>query len=214
MSKKNRNREALIDIYNAGQEILAFTDGISQQDLELNKEKRNATLYSIQIIGEATKRLSTEFRQTNAHIPWRKMAGMRDKIVHEYNKTDLNLVWEVARYGIPKLLEQIEVFLPEKSEPISSSTYKLYAQNSQQRGLAGAKEIAMSAFADGVEREQIIEMLSQNNSAYQDLVAVGGEKTAQKVVVQKAEVELKLRREAMSSESQEVENKQSKSKGL
>ena len=60
MSKKNRDIEALIDIYNAGQEILKFTDGVSQQELKLNREKWNATLYSIQVIGEATKKLSPE----------------------------------------------------------------------------------------------------------------------------------------------------------
>lgn len=68
MSKKNRDTEALIDIYNAGKDILKFTAGISQEQLELNKEKSNATLYSIQIVGGATKKLSPQFRQDNKHI--------------------------------------------------------------------------------------------------------------------------------------------------
>ena len=112
MNKRNRNEEALIDIYNAANDILSFTDGITKKDLEINKMRLNATLYSIQIIGEATKRLSLEFRKANPEIPWKKMAGMRDKIVHDYNRINLNLIWEVATQEIPKLREQIKILLP------------------------------------------------------------------------------------------------------
>ncbi len=112
MNKKNRDEEALIDIYNAVNDILSFTDGITKKNLEIDKMRVNATLYSIQIIGEATKRLSSEFRQVNPEIPWKKMAGMRDKIVHDYNRINLNLIWEVATQEIPKLREQIKILLP------------------------------------------------------------------------------------------------------
>ncbi len=135
---------------------------------------------------------------------------MRDKIVHEYNKTDLNLVWEVAKYEIPQLLKQIEVFLPAKSLEKLVEPYELYSQGSNQKGLAKAVGIASNAFADGVERQQVIEMLSQNNSAYQDLIAIAGEKTAEKLVVQKAEIELKLKLESIPSKSQSFDPSQSK----
>ncbi|MEL6440971.1 MAG: DUF86 domain-containing protein [Cyanobacteria bacterium J06621_8] len=114
MSKKNRDLESLIDIYNAGTEIAIFIDRVDKQDFQLDKQKINATLYSLQIIGESTKRLSAEFRQANSYIPWRDMAGMRDKIVHDYNETDLDIVWDVATQEIPKLLEQIKNFLPKE----------------------------------------------------------------------------------------------------
>ena len=140
------------------------------------------------------------------------MAGMRDKIVHEYNKTDLNLVWEVATREIPKLLEQIKVFLPEKSLNELVETYERYSSDSQKKGLAKAKEIAKNALADGVEREKIIEMLTQNNSAYQDLLAIAGKKITEKIIIQKAEVESKLKPES-SSQSPEINQSHSKRKG-
>jgi len=65
---KNRDEESLVDIYNAGTDIIIFTGRVDKQDFQSNREKLNATLYSIQVIGESTKRLSTEFRQTNSHI--------------------------------------------------------------------------------------------------------------------------------------------------
>ena len=114
MSNKNRDEEALIDIYNAVNEVLDFTNRITKKDLEIDKMRLNATLYSIQVIGEATKRLSTDFRQDHPEIPWKRIAGMRDKIVHDYNKIKLNLVWEVATQEVPKLLEQIKILLPKK----------------------------------------------------------------------------------------------------
>lgn len=193
MSKKNRDTEALIDIYNAGKDILKFTSGISQEQLELNKEKSNATLYSIQIIGEATKKLSPEFRQDNKHIQWRKMAGMRDKIVHDYNEINFNLVWKVAKDEIPRLLEQIKGFLPEKPEIAAPNIYEQYASESNKVGLARTKEIATKAFSNGIKRAEIIEMLSQNDSAYQDLLKVADSNTAEKLIVKKAEMESKLK---------------------
>lgn len=212
MSKKNRDRESLIDIYNAGTEITMFIDRIDKQNFQSDKEKLNATLYSIQIIGEATKRLSLEFRQANSHIPWRKMAGMRDKIVHEYNKTDLNLVWKVAKHEIPQLLEQIKVLLPEKPVERSDSPYELYSKGLAQKGLAQAKEIAKNALIDGVKREKIIEMLTQSNSAYQDLLAIAGKETTEKIIIQKAELEIKLKPESFT-QSDEIDRSQSKRKG-
>ncbi|MGV2831404.1 HepT-like ribonuclease domain-containing protein [Myxosarcina sp. GI1(2024)] len=211
MSKKNRDLESLIDIYNAGSDILAFTDGINKEDLQLDREKRNATLYSIQIVGEATKRLSLEFRQANSHIPWRDIAGMRDKIVHEYNKIDLNIVWEVATQEIPKLLEQIEDFLPQESSSELVDSYELYSKNSDKKGLARAVEIAKNALADGVKRETVVEMLTQNNSAYRDLLAVAGKETTEKIIIQQAEVEGELKPES-STQSSDIKRSPSKRK--
>lgn len=191
MSKKNRDIEALIDIYNAGQDILKFTDGVSQQELKLNREKWNATLYSIQVIGEATKKLSPEFQQANNHIPWQDMKGMRNKIVHEYNKTDLRSVWEVAKYDIPELMEQIEGFLPEKPKPILLDGYELYASESNKVGLARTKEIATKAFSKGMKKAEIIDMLNQNDSDYQSLLKVTDSQTAEKLIIEKAEMESK-----------------------
>ena len=114
MSSKNRDLEALIDIYDAASNVVSFTDDATFDNFKTNLEKQSATLYQIQIIGEATKKLSLEFREAHSHIPWKQMAGMRDIIAHDYNKVDLGTVWDVARNNIPKLLQQIKVLIPEK----------------------------------------------------------------------------------------------------
>jgi uncharacterized protein with HEPN domain len=107
-----RDSESLIDIERAARRILRYIKGINRAELETNDEKVSAILYQITIIGEATKRLSQEFRQQYAEIPWREIAGMRDVIVHEYDQVDLDVVWDVVQNKLPELLTLLEPLLP------------------------------------------------------------------------------------------------------
>ncbi len=111
----NRNNASILDIYNAIQRILKFTDGIAKYDLAANEEKQSAILYQIIIIGEATKRLSTEFRNYHSHIPWKDIAGMRDILAHQYDRVNLNTLWDVIQSDIPELLALIEPLLPNSN---------------------------------------------------------------------------------------------------
>ncbi|MDJ1175612.1 HepT-like ribonuclease domain-containing protein [Roseofilum capinflatum] len=103
-----RDRESLIDIINAIQRILRYTNGVSRSELENNDEKLSAILYQITIIGEATKRLSQEVRQKYPQIPWREMAGMRDVIVHEYDRLDFEIIWDIVANRLTDLLTMLE----------------------------------------------------------------------------------------------------------
>lgn len=68
----------------------------------------------ITIIGEATKRLSKDFREQHPTIPWKEIAGMRDVITHDYNEVDLDEVWTIINENPPQLLAYIEpLTLPE-----------------------------------------------------------------------------------------------------
>jgi uncharacterized protein with HEPN domain len=60
------------------------------------------------VIGEATKRISSEFRAQNPEIPWKDMVRMRDWVFHAYDRIDLDIVWDVAQNKIPQLLAQLE----------------------------------------------------------------------------------------------------------
>lgn len=106
----------MLDIFRAGQRVLEFAQGLSRADLETDILRLSAILYQIQIVGEATKRLSTEFRSQYPEIPWGRVAGMRDIIAHQYDRLDLDVVWTVIQDSIPELLTMITPLLPE--EPI------------------------------------------------------------------------------------------------
>lgn len=106
-----RDNESLIDIERAARRVLRYTTGCDRASLETNDEKVSAILYQITIIGEATKRLSQDFRQQHPEIPWREIAGMRDVIVHEYDQVDLDVVWDVIQNKLPELLISLQPLL-------------------------------------------------------------------------------------------------------
>ncbi len=70
-------------------------------------------MYQIAIIGEATKRLSQEYRSKYPEIPWTLMAGMRDKLVHDYDNLDLERIWITVKKAIPDLLNKFSPLLEE-----------------------------------------------------------------------------------------------------
>jgi uncharacterized protein with HEPN domain len=107
-----RDNESLIDIERAIRRILRYTDKISWAELEVNDEKVSAILYQIAVIGEATKRLSQEFRQQHPEIPWRDIAGMRDVLIHKYDQVDFDVIWDVVQSKLPELLTLLEPLLP------------------------------------------------------------------------------------------------------
>ncbi|MDX2034347.1 MAG: DUF86 domain-containing protein [Blastocatellia bacterium] len=73
----------------------------------------DATIRQLEIIGEATKQLSMELRDSHAEIPWRRIAGLRDVLIHDYMGVDLDAVWEVTQGHLPALKEQVETILAE-----------------------------------------------------------------------------------------------------
>ncbi len=103
-----RDKASLIDIINAAKRIQKFTENINKSVLAANEEKQSAILYQVIIIGEATKRLSSDFREKYNHIPWKDMAGMRDILAHQYDRVNINTLWDVIQSDIPELLEMIE----------------------------------------------------------------------------------------------------------
>jgi uncharacterized protein with HEPN domain len=68
---------------------------------------------ALEIVGEATKRLPQEVREAYPDIPWRDMAGMRDRIIHGYDNVDLRIMWDVVKQEIPQIKPQLEQILKD-----------------------------------------------------------------------------------------------------
>lgn len=108
----NRDSASLLDIHHAAKRVLSFAAGLTKSELSTNEEKQSAILYQVIIIGEATKRLSTDFRNCHSEIPWNDMSGMRDILAHQYDRVNFNTLWDVIQFDIPELLNLIEPLLP------------------------------------------------------------------------------------------------------
>ncbi len=76
---------------------------------------KRAFVRSIEIIGEATKKVSAELKRRYRDIEWRAMAGMRDRLIHNYFGVDYDIVWDVVVTKIPKLHQRIEAILQQES---------------------------------------------------------------------------------------------------
>ena len=111
MTSLNRNLTATMDIHNACQNILNFTDGFNLDSFSQDMKTLYAVLHQLLIIGEAAKRISNDFKEKHSEIEWGKMAKMRDKIIHHYTNVDAVVVWETIRQNIPKLSSDIQHLL-------------------------------------------------------------------------------------------------------
>jgi uncharacterized protein with HEPN domain len=109
-----RDSASVLDIFLAGQRVLSFAQGLSRVELETDVMRHSAILYQIEIMGEATKRLSSSYRNEHPEIPWRDIAGMRDIIIHQYDRINFEVVWDVTQDNIPRLLAMIAPLLPEE----------------------------------------------------------------------------------------------------
>jgi uncharacterized protein with HEPN domain len=88
-------------------DIENFSKGIKKEDFLKNKEKQNAIIRSIEIIGEAVKNLHEKIKNTYPKVPWKGIAGTRDKIIHHYFGVDLELIWKVVKENLPDLKKEI-----------------------------------------------------------------------------------------------------------
>jgi uncharacterized protein with HEPN domain len=112
----NYDLSYLLDISRLCQTILRLTNNMTKDDFFNDERTYLAVLYEITIIGEVVKRLSPEFRESHPQIEWRQIAGMRDRLVHDYDEVKLDLVWQVVINYIPELLNYITPLLPPKSD--------------------------------------------------------------------------------------------------
>ena len=98
----------LTDIIQAGKQIEEFIKDVDKAKFNGSSLIQSAVIRQIEIIGEATKRLTEKFRSEHTEIPWKKMAGMRDILIHAYDHVDIDEVWNAIKTALPSIIKQIE----------------------------------------------------------------------------------------------------------
>lgn len=108
----SRHSATLLDIAKAARLVIEFARGMDRATFLADVKTQSAVLHQLLILGEAVKRLSPEFRASHPEIPWSLIAGMRDKLIHEYDVVDLDEVWRTVERDVPSLISLIDPLLP------------------------------------------------------------------------------------------------------
>jgi len=112
MSKRG-DKEILKDILEAINRIKIYTKGMDYETFLLDTKTQDAVIRNIEIIGEAVKLLSPQIKEKYNSIPWKNIAGMRDKLIHFYFGINLDIVWDVAKNKVLELENPIKEILKE-----------------------------------------------------------------------------------------------------
>ena len=107
------NELLVMDIVEAIRRITAYRNGVGRERFLADIMIQDAVIRNLEIIGEATKKISEEYREQHADIPWREMAGLRDVLIHNYGNVDLHIVWKTVASDIPQLAEAMAALLEQ-----------------------------------------------------------------------------------------------------
>ncbi len=113
---KRALRDYLEDMLCSAREALEFTEGMDFAMFCHDRKTFNAVLRSLEVLGEAAKKIPKPVRAKYPDLPWQEMAGMRDKLIHEYHGVDERIVWKTVREDIPPLIPLLERILREESQ--------------------------------------------------------------------------------------------------
>jgi uncharacterized protein with HEPN domain len=111
-----RDDAYLLDMLLAARKVCEFTVDVDGPRFRTNEILQHAVLRLIQIIGEAARKVSPEFKQSHPEIPWHEIIGMRHLLVHEYFRVIPEKVWAVVECDLPSLVAAIEPLIPPDDE--------------------------------------------------------------------------------------------------
>ena len=104
-------RVYLEDVLESIRRINAYVTGINQERLAADQLRLDAVVRNLEVIGEAVKQLPEEVTQRQSHVEWRKIAGLRDILIHNYFGIDVGIIWDVVENKLPDFERQIREIL-------------------------------------------------------------------------------------------------------
>jgi len=105
------DKDFLNHIAEAVRRTISYTEKMTYDEFLEDIKTQDAVIRNIEIIGEATKNLSGDMRDNYPEIPWKGLAGMRDKLIHQYFGVNFDIVWNVAKEELPEILLQIKAII-------------------------------------------------------------------------------------------------------
>jgi uncharacterized protein with HEPN domain len=111
-----RDDATLLDILRAAHLALEFRASMERVAFLSDLKTQAAIVHELLVLGEAVKRLSPRFREQHTEVPWKAIAGMRDRLLHAYDDVDIDLVWKTVDEDLPALVERLKGLAP-RPEP-------------------------------------------------------------------------------------------------
>lgn len=112
---ERRDSDFLQDINEAVQRIGIYTEQLTYEGFLQDTKTQDAVIRNLEIIGEAAKNISDNLTDNYSHIPWKEMAGLRDKLIHHYFGVNFDIVWNVVKAELPGIALQIEKILKNEA---------------------------------------------------------------------------------------------------
>jgi len=107
-----RDLQFLLDMLQSAELILTYTAQCSKDEFVANVQLQDSVIRRLLVIAEAARRVSDTTRQALPNVSWQEINGMRNRLVHEYNDVNLNIVWDVVQFEIPPLIEELKLQIP------------------------------------------------------------------------------------------------------
>ena len=108
---KRQTSELLLDIKEAAKRISGYISGMSYPKFLDDQKTQDAVVRNIEIIGEAVKKLPETFRAQYPDMPWKEIAGTRDKLIHDYFGVNFDILWNISENEIPGIRTKIDKLL-------------------------------------------------------------------------------------------------------
>ncbi|MGB3558549.1 MAG: DUF86 domain-containing protein [Geitlerinemataceae cyanobacterium] len=109
-----RDLQFLLDMLQSAELIASYVMGSSKEEFIDNVQLQDSVIRRLLVIAEAARRVSDTTRQTLLDVPWQEINGMRNRLVHEYDAVNLNIVWDVVQNDIPTLVRSLKSVCPPR----------------------------------------------------------------------------------------------------
>ena len=113
---KRADIDLIRDIRESIDRIISYTDNIDYENFKIDYKTQDAVVRNIEIMGEAVKLLSEKIKKDNTDIPWKSIAGTRDKLIHDYFGVNIDIVWNIVKDDIPSLLSKFKTIYKNMKE--------------------------------------------------------------------------------------------------
>ena len=107
-----RDLQFLLDMLQSAELIMSYTAQCSKDEFVENVQLQDSVIRRLLVIAEAARRVSESTRRTLLNISWQEINGMRNRLVHEYDDINLNILWDTIQTEIPTLIEELKLQIP------------------------------------------------------------------------------------------------------